>query len=177
MTDRYRLPFNTNINEVKISQGRNGPWSHFIHAPNGLLNKGQDLAHAVDFALNPGTPVLAARDGKVLFVYDSSTVVYQGLDPEIGNNLPKFSTNLIVVDHGDGTRAVYSHLAKERSVVDVGTSVFTGDLLSYTGLSGWIGEVPHLHFHVMDRGYVTLPVGFANYSGSLVHSEIFSGNK
>lgn len=169
----YLLPFDTSINPVRISQGRNGPWSHFLHRK--ILRSGvaieTDLTHAIDFALPLGTPVLAAREGRVLSMWHRSTWCYQGLDPNIGNNPPIMSTNLVIVDHQDGTNAIYSHLNGDQ-VVEIGQEIKAGQQIAFTGESGWIAEVPHLHFQVMIDSTLSLPVSFIGLEVPLDHQKL-----
>ena len=84
----------------------------------------------VDFAVPTGTPIFAAKDGKVLEA--KSGVTWGG----------SYGT-AIVIDHGDGIRAVYAHLSKLE--VKTGQQVTEGQQI---GLSGNTGNStgPHLHF-------------------------------
>lgn len=86
----------------------------------------------VDFAVPTGTPIFAAKDGKVL---EAKTKVTWG---------GSYGT-AIVIDHGDGFRAIYAHLSKLE--VKVGQQVTKGQQI---GLSGNTGNStgPHLHFEV-----------------------------
>lgn len=163
----YRVPFDTNTHPIRISQGRLGPWSHFMHE-----SANNDLENAVDFALPLGTPVLAARSGRLMSVFLEGDWCYEGLNAEIGNNPPPGSTNFVAVEHADETIAIYSHLSRER--VHLESSIISvGDVIGFTGKSGWIAEVPHLHFQVIKLpGRRTLPVFFENYHGPLIHAEL-----
>lgn len=58
-----------------------------------------------------GTPVSASRAGRVLVAEDSAP---DGLQTR---------TNLIVIEHADGTVMLYSHLTRSRALVEVGESV------------------------------------------------------
>lgn len=168
MNSEYILPFDTDANSVQISQGRNGPWSHFVH-PNG-----QDSINAVDFELPFGTSILAARDGIVVGIIGESDLVYSGTDPKIGLGLPPGSTNLVAIQHKDQTIAYYIHLEMRSACVTQGQKVKQGDEIGLTGRSGWIGPHPHLHFQVNQRdSRESLPVIFENYDGPLEHNEIF----
>ena len=147
-------------------QGRNGPWSH-MRFPNG-----SDYSNAIDFTLPLGTEVLAVRGGRVRGLIVSSDVYYEGDDPEGGLGLPPGSTNMIVIGHDDGTTAVYMHLAKDGVTVRQGDIVKKGIAIARTGLSGWVGSEPHLHFQV-NRDRVPLPVQFEGYRGPLEHYELY----
>lgn len=166
----YRLPFDTRQHPLKIMQGWNGPWSHKIYYVQTLWSREKhDLRYAVDFELPIGSAVLAARAGRVIGVVNESKDVYQEMDPEIGNNMP--STNLVTVGQDDGTFACYSHLGHHQTVVQKGQAVRVGQLLAYTGLSGWVGDTPHLHFHVIRTEIIK--IAFIDYSGPLEHSDLF----
>ena len=163
----YHLPFDGIEHPVSISQGRNGPWSHFRRGA-------YDLSNAVDFALPIGSEILSAREGIVLMHYDQGDEYYEGVDPEVGNNL-RFMTNQILILHDDGTRALYSHLEKGSVCVRPREPVASGQKIAETGLSGWIGDVPHLHFQVANENFrESLPVEFVEYEGPLEHGELFA---
>jgi len=112
--------------------------------------------YAFDFAMPEGTPVLAARGGVVVWVQDGFSE--GGLDPDLIDR-----ANLVAVGHEDGTIASYGHLRDGLEVV-VGDTVHTGQLLGWSGATGFAG-IPHLHFHVGKRlmGGMsrTIPVEFA----------------
>ena len=152
--------------EIVISQGWNGPWSH-------KQLPGQDSRFAIDFALPTGNPVKAARGGIVVATLDNSTVFYDGEDPEIGLNLPVGSTNLLAIVHPDETIATYVHFKKGGIFVREGQRIERGQLLGLTGLSGWIGKKPHIHFQVNNSDGESLPVRFWGYKGPLEHNELF----
>jgi len=169
MNSEYCLPFDANNNPVRISQGHHGPWSH-------MKFDGSDSTYAVDFALPLESPVLAAGDGTVIGFVDDVESYYTGTDPKIGLGLP---TNMVVIKHGDGTIAFYLHLKKDSASVTKGQQIRQGDIIGVTGLSGWIGLRPHLHFQVntsvdMEK---SLPITFRDYSGPLEHNEIYPPSK
>ena len=100
-----------------------------------------DRFHAgVDFPAPYGTPVGAARAGRVVFAGPSGS----GWG------------NLVVLAHGHGVRTKYAHLS--RIEVSVGQRVGGG---STVGLVGATGEAtgPHLHFEVLVRGANVDPLG------------------
>jgi murein DD-endopeptidase MepM/ murein hydrolase activator NlpD len=89
-----------------------------------------------DFLMPIGTPIHAARSGLVTEVEEShfdGQVAATGLD------------NLIVIQHDDGTTALYGHLTHDGAVVSVGDRVLQGALVGYSGNTGNTGNKPHLH--------------------------------
>jgi len=160
------MPFECH-GKVKIMQGFHGPWSHMEMSPT------LDLSYAVDFVLPLGTPVLAVGDGVTMMVYDRGSVCYQGSDPLVGNKLGIGETNFIYIKHVDGTLSLYSHLEKDSVRVTSGQEVKKGQQLARTGLSGWVGPTPHLHFQLVNLGdYKSVPFRLNGYPGSLEHSEL-----
>ncbi len=95
-----------------------------------------DSHNGTDFAVPPGTPIVAAAPGRV--VAQRSEYNRGGLK--------------IYVDHGGGLLTSYNHLA--RSLVSVGDRLHRGQPLALSGYSGLdalasLGCVaPHLHFNV-----------------------------
>jgi murein DD-endopeptidase MepM/ murein hydrolase activator NlpD len=86
----------------------------------------------VDFAVPTGTPIYAASSGKVL---EAATQVSWG---------SSYGTS-VVIDHGQGRRAVYAHLSK--LLVKKGDAVTDGQLIGMSGNTG-NSTGPHLHFEV-----------------------------
>lgn len=121
---------------------------------------GQPDQFATDFDLSTGTPFVAARAGTVVFVQEDQ--------PSLGGGSSNgISGNAVVVDHGDGTLALYLHSPENGIEVETGDLVATGDTLGVVGASGLAGY-PHLHFIVVDGSfewpYDGLPVTFGNAS-------------
>lgn len=171
---RHSLPFDISKLPIRISQGNNGPWSHYLIRREIPTRPGMfsviDLTYAIDFALPFGTEVRATKNGQVYAMILSSDWFYEGLNPEIGNNPPPLSTNLIILKHEDGTASLYSHLAR-KALVSTGQFVRRGEVIAQTGRSGWIAELPHLHFQVNTQTTAprSLPFSFTDYLGSLDH--------
>lgn len=94
--------------------------------------------HAWDFRMPEGTPIVAARDGVVRMARGDSTV---------GACDPKFApyANYVVVDHGNGYETQYLHFSAV--VVRPGETVKQGQLLGFSGNTGWSCGA-HLHFKV-----------------------------
>jgi murein DD-endopeptidase MepM/ murein hydrolase activator NlpD len=124
----YRIPFAQGSRAV-VSQGYNGASTH----------KGASR-YAVDFVCPIGTPVHAARGGKVVATEESNDK--GGFSKAYG----KYA-NYVIVEHDDGTHGNYYHLKKKGAAVKVGDRVRAGDLLGYSGSTGY-SSGPHLHFSV-----------------------------
>ena len=90
---------------------------------------GYDGHWGVDFAVSPGTEVLAAADGSVSFAGSVAGM------------------RTVTVDHGHGTKTSVSHLL-EISVVQ-GQEVEAGEIL---GVSGFPHGEPGVHFSVRVGG-------------------------
>jgi hypothetical protein len=142
----YKLPYPSGMT-FNMCQGNN----QGTHTGNGQ--------YAWDFCMPIGTPVTASRGGTVKMIRQDFTEHGQG---------PAFAdkNNYVVVDHGDGTSALYMHLMHMGVRVQVGQHVDAGQLLAYSGNTGWTGG-PHTHFMVMksspyDYYAPSLPVAFAD---------------
>jgi murein DD-endopeptidase MepM/ murein hydrolase activator NlpD len=124
----YKLPFFKG-SKVYVSQGYNGESTH-----KGLS------AYAVDFPVPTGTPVYAAREGVVVGSEGSNNV--GGASPEY-----RQYANYVIIEHSDGTMGNYYHLKQGGNAVAIGQKVAKGDLLGYSGNTGY-SSGPHLHFSV-----------------------------
>lgn len=132
---------------IKIFQGYNGPYSHMafytILPSTGERGVIQDDRFSLDFEVPSGTEVVAAKNGIVSGITHNRTNWYRGLDVEIGM---KEIPNVLYLLHNDGSRTVYSHLEAFSITLMMGNAVRQGQPIARTGLSGWVGPVPHLHF-------------------------------
>ena len=70
--------------------------------------------------------------------------------------------NHVVIDHGNGERALYAHLVPGSIPVRVGTTVKRGQALGKCGNSGHSSE-PHLHWHLQTAEGEGLPPRFVDY--------------
>ncbi len=95
----------------------------------------------IDIVAPEGTPVLAARDGMVIIEDFSAT-----------------DGNYLVIQHTDGTSALYAHL--KDYAVPAGTTVQTGQVIGSVGSTG-ASTGSHLHFEVRDAD--SNPVDPLNY--------------
>lgn len=142
----YGLPI-FSPKKVRIIQGYNGKYSH----------KGD---YALDFRLKKGSIVCAAREGVVYKVEDQYS--------KGGPNKKYLSKgNHIIIKHSDGTYAAYWHLGPKGVVVKVGESVQKGDIIGFSGNTGY-SSWPHLHFDVYyfsNGKQVTIPTKFETHKG------------
>ena len=146
------------------------PWapglSHVVAQAPGEEPTHQSLS-AWDFDLQYEV-VLAARGGRVAMVRDSERM--GGCDSAFGGR-----ANYVLIDHGDGTSALYLHIDYEGALVQEGALVARGDAIGYSGSSGlscgdggWAG--PHLHFQVErtvpgESRSETIPITFSELKG------------
>ena len=117
----YRLPYSIGatffLNQSNCSGfGHSGFWTY-----------------GYDFTMDIGTQVVSMRDGIVVHTQDGTVD---------GN--PN-GTNLILIEHSDGTIALYSHLTINGVLVVQGQQIMTGELIGLSGNSGNTGGLPHLH--------------------------------
>ena len=122
----YALPYE----EGKTFRIMQGYFSRFTHKERAAL----------DFNMNRGTNIAAAREGVVVRVKEDGT---------LGGLKKKYRShgNNIVIQHPDGSRAGYWHLQHNGALVNVGDSVKKGQVIALSGKTGY-ALVPHLHFLV-----------------------------
>lgn len=159
----YTIPYKEG-EQYGIGQAYGGKFSHFM--------KGK--TYAIDFTMDEGTSICAARDGVVIDVKDDSnkhgkTSKYQ----EYGN--------YIIMYHNDGTMANYFHIKKGGSKVKVGDKVEAGQVIALSGNTGW-SSGPHLHFQVYsfdeDMEVKSIPTKFKQEDGkSIILKESKEGYK
>lgn len=108
-----------------------------------------DSTHAVDFLCDEGSPIKAALDGEVVFVKDDSQKNYNKWEIPTKEEMPESEQdgNHVAIKHDNGEFSVYSHLQYKKVLVKVGQKVKTGDVIGYSGNTGWSIK-PHLHFVV-----------------------------
>lgn len=150
-----------------ISQGFMGEASHNSHPQS---------YHAVDIAVPPGTPIVAVREGRVMDVERDFT--RSGWQQEYANE-----ANFVRVLHKDGSMAVYAHLRANGIEVVAGQAVKAGQLLGYSGSTGY-SSGPHLHFAIQVNRAQTLQsipfqfagVGRVPQSGDFVQQAAAASN-
>ena len=86
------------------------------------------MHNGLDIAVNTGTPVKAAADGRVTFA---------GWNGGYGI--------LVIIDHGNGVETRYAH--NSRLNVKVGQKVSRGQVVAYSGNTG-NSTGPHVHFEI-----------------------------
>lgn len=101
----------------------------------GALHAGIDIANSV------GTPIKAAKSGRVIVA---------------GFNAGGYG-NWVIIDHGGGFSTLYGHMSKVR--VSEGQSVKQGDRIGDMGSTGH-STGPHLHFETRVGGTAKNPTGY-----------------
>lgn len=137
----YQLPFSPGTKSRVIQ----GYFSRFTHKHRAAL----------DFRMRPGTEIRASRDGIVLRTKDDSN---QGG----WNKKYRPDANFIMIEHDDSSRASYRHLQFQGVIVKEGEKVKTGQLLGYSGKTGYTA-LPHLHFMVsvfQEGKWIQIPTRF-----------------
>ncbi len=95
----------------------------------------------VDFAAPVGTPVLAAKFGRVR-IADNQTY-------------PENFGNVIVIEHDVHVQSVYAHL--DSITVKAGSYVLAGQIIGTVGQTGKVTG-PHLHFEIHENNRVVNPI-------------------
>ena len=149
----YTIPYQEG-EQFGIGQAYGGKFSHFM--------KGK--THAIDFTMDVGTPICAARDGIVLEVKEDS-------DKRGKTYKHQKYGNYIVIYHSDGTMANYFHIKKNGSKVKVGDKITAGQVIGLSGNTGW-SSGPHLHFQVYgfdkDMEVKSVPTKFRQGEGKAI---------
>jgi murein DD-endopeptidase MepM/ murein hydrolase activator NlpD len=101
------------------------------------------MHNGVDMACAKGTPIYAARSGKV------TTASYQA-----GG-----AGNYVSINHGDGFSSIYMHMT--HYIVSAGQHVSQGQVIGYCGSTGG-STGPHLHYEVIYMGRNVNPVNYFN---------------
>ncbi|ABB43651.1 Peptidase M23B [Sulfurimonas denitrificans DSM 1251] len=94
----------------------------------------------VDYAAGRGTPIIAAGDGRVVFL---------GTTNGYGN--------LTKIQHSDGYLSLYAHQNSFRKGLSNGSSVKKGQVIGYVGSTG-LSTGPHLHFGLYKDGEAIDPL-------------------
>lgn len=100
----------------------------------------KNVQNAVDVHVPLDTEVFAALDGEVTTIKDDGK--FGGPDKKFWND-----GNYVVIKHANGEFTNYHHLKFKGVVVKVQDKVKAGQLIAYTGYTGFL-KYPHLHFEV-----------------------------
>ena len=119
------------------------------------------LKYSVDFIVPEGTSIRASLDGVIVDIKS---------DSDIGGPDKSFEEygNFIEIEHENREYSEYEHLRKDGVLVKVGDKVKEGQVIGYSGNTGWMAHLgPHLHFMVgrygeMDKDYETLEIMWEN---------------
>ncbi|MCL5961596.1 MAG: M23 family metallopeptidase [Chloroflexi bacterium] len=138
----YKLPVPAG-QSIYLTQGNSSSYNHT--SANGS-------EWAFDFATRGNKPfdVVASRGGKVIGARtDSSVQCSEANRKTDGTELKGCwkEANFVLIDHGDGTSALYLHLEKDSVLTSEGKEVRRGEPIATAGATGW-SEVIHLHFQV-----------------------------
>ena len=119
--------------------------SYTITSPFGMRKHpvlGYERMHeGVDMSAPQGTPIYAAKSGKV------TTASYQ----------KGGAGNYVSINHGDGFSSIYMHMT--RYIVSKGQYVNAGQVIGYVGSTG-ISTGPHLHFGIAYKGEYVNPMKY-----------------
>lgn len=99
-----------------------------------------DFHHGIDIAVATGTPVSAARAGRVV---KAGRLGVYGL--------------AILIDHGNGIQTLYGH--NSQLLVKAGEQVESGERIAISGNTGNTTG-PHLHFEIRQNGKTVDPTEF-----------------
>ena len=99
------------------------------------------MHEGVDMAAPAGTPIYAAKSGKV------TTASYQ----------KGGAGNYVSINHGDGFSSIYMHMT--RYIVSAGQYVNAGQVIGYVGSTG-ISTGNHLHFGIAYKGTYVNPMKY-----------------
>jgi murein DD-endopeptidase MepM/ murein hydrolase activator NlpD len=119
------------LDKVKISQYF-GKTSFALANPQVYNGSGHN---GIDLAINVGTPIKVSLSGVVKGFGNTDTACP-------GTSYGKW----ILVEHSNGLSTLYAHLSAFE-VNDVGQEVSTGQVIGYSGNTGY-STGPHLHFTV-----------------------------
>lgn len=126
----YRLPYKKG-QTYEVSQSCNGSYSHTGHGK-----------YAIDFDMPTGTPILAARAGRVVDIKQDSNRGGEGEEYENDGNY-------VTILHDDATLGHYFHLHPNTVGVALGQEISAGELIGRAGNTGY-SSGPHLHFEVVE---------------------------
>jgi murein DD-endopeptidase MepM/ murein hydrolase activator NlpD len=111
-----------------------------IQAYNSNMSHKGELS--LDFKMRKGSTICAARGG---------VVTATKRDRDVGGLKDEYLSqgNHVIIEHSDGSTAMYWHLKKDGVLVNVGDTVTQGQPIGYSGNTGYTA-FPHLHFQVQN---------------------------
>jgi murein DD-endopeptidase MepM/ murein hydrolase activator NlpD len=116
---------------------------------------------ALDFNVKIGTTICAARGGVV-------TAAYGGSNKGGVGNAYINDGNYVIIQHEDGSKAMYWHLQYNGVLVKEGDTVITGQKIGKSGNTGY-SAFPHLHFEInaftANGSYTQVPARFYTNKG------------
>ncbi|NLK66211.1 MAG: M23 family metallopeptidase [Campylobacteraceae bacterium] len=142
--------FNLSIpNGIPIEfKGITSKFGERIHPISGNLR----FHHGIDLRAVEGTPTYAPADGFVKYSAMSNT----------GYGY------LVIISHNWGFETRFAHMLN-KDVVRVGQRVKKGDLIGYTGNTGY-STGPHLHYEVRFLDHTLDPLNFMSFE-NIFHDE------
>lgn len=132
---------NTKVEDV--SRGSMVSWHWPVLGPlsSGYGWRGyKEFHHGIDIAIATGTPVSAARAGRVL---KAGRLGVYGL--------------AILIDHGNGIQTLYAH--NSQLLVKPGEQIESGERIAISGNTGNTTG-PHLHFEIRQNGKTVDPADY-----------------
>ena len=163
------------MGDYNAEQSRNAQYSlpyqdgqafYIGQAPGGPITTHltPDSQYAVDIGMPQGTPILAARDGVV--IYTEADQYYGAQNPDMMGK-----ANVVEILHQDGTIAMYAHMEHGGVYVYPGQRVAAGTPIGLAGSTGY-SSGPHLHFAIQkvirsgDALLQTVSVPFHFFTGN-----------
>lgn len=133
--------------QANNSQGFIRPASGYVSCPYGPrihpVTKVYGIHTGIDLAAGMGSPIIAAKSGKVV---TASYLAAYG--------------NTVIIDHGGGYQTLYAHASAFN--VTVGQTVTQGQVIAKVGSTGY-STGPHLHFEIRVNGQHVNPANYMNF--------------